>query len=420
MSVQTSKLPNGMTVLTDHMPHLQTCSVGVWVDAGARCEAPSQHGISHMLEHMAFKGTERRSALRIAEEIENAGGHLNAHTTHETTAYYARILKDDMGLALDILADILQHSTFEADELARERDVIIQEIGQALDTPDDLVFDEMLQAAYPDQALGRSILGTAGSVKALGRENLSGYMASHYKAPNMVLAAAGAVDHEQLVDQASGLFATLQAGPGGPCGTAQFRGGNRRLTQDLEQVHLALAFEGVPYGDPDYYAAQLFAGVLGGGMSSRLFQEVREKRGLAYSVFGFSWSFNDTGLTGIYAGAAPERFCDLVPVLADEMARMGVDVSDEETDRAKAQVKAGLLMSLESSSSRAEQIARQQMIYGRIVPVEEIIAKVDAVDAKALRRYAGRILSGPAPAIATVGALDGLEKEDRIAARFGH
>ncbi len=422
MAVNVTRLENGLTVVTDLMPHLETTSVGVWVNTGARNESPHQHGVSHLLEHMAFKGTQRRSARAIAEEIENVGGHINAHTTHETTAYYARVLKNDLPLAIDLLSDILQHSVFEAGELERERGVVIQEIGQSLDTPDDLVFDHLLEAAYPAQALGRTILGTVDTVRSFGRDALQGYMSERYQAPGMVLAAAGAVDHAELVALAEERFAALPGARERGLEPAKFRGGERRETRELEQAHVALAFEGPAYSDEDYYTAQIFSSVLGGGMSSRLFQEVREKRGLCYSVFAYAWSFVDTGMLGVYAGTSPDDLAELMPVIAGEIARLGEDATEEETARARAQMKAGLLMNLESSSSRAEQIARQYTIHGRVLPLDEMIAKVDAVDAAAMRRFASRFLSKPKPAMAAVGPLNGagggLESYERLAARF--
>ncbi|MDZ4382232.1 MAG: pitrilysin family protein [Parvibaculum sp.] len=424
MSVEVTRLENGLTVVTDSMPHLQTTSVGMWVNTGARHESAREHGVSHMLEHMAFKGTERRSALAIAEEIETVGGHLNAHTTHESTAYYARVLREDLPLAVDILADILQNSVFDPQEVERERGVIISEIGQAHDTPDDVVFDDLLEAAFPGQPLGRSILGTVDTVSGFGRDDLHGYMNERYLAPGMVLAAAGGVDHETLVRLASERFTTLRQHKSNGAAKAAFEGGEIRKERDLEQTHLALAFEGPTYSDPDYYTAQVFSGVLGGGMSSRLFQEVREKRGLCYSVFAFSWSFADTGVFGVYAGTAPEHVAELMPVLSGELGRIGVDVNEAEVARARAQIKAGLMMGLESSSSRAEQIARQYMIHGRVLPIAELIEKVDAVDAAAVGRFAGRLLGGKRFALSAIGPLKGagggLESYDRLAARFAN
>jgi len=425
MAVEVTRLENGLTVVTDAMPHLQTISVGVWVNTGARHEGGHQHGVSHLLEHMAFKGTERRSARAIAEEIENVGGHLNAHTAHEATAYYARVMKGDLPLAVDLLADILQNSVFEKGELERERGVVIQEIGQSLDTPDDLVFDHLLGAAFPGQPMGRTILGTVDTVKSFDRAALQTYMDERYQAGGMVLAAAGAIDHADLVALGREHFSSLPQRSSNGAEPAKFKGGERRETRELEQAHVALAFEGPTYADPDYYSAQIFASVLGGGMSSRLFQEVREKRGLAYSVFAYSWSFADTGVLGVYAGTAPDDLAELMPVVADEINRMGEDIREDEVARARAQMKAGLLMGLESSSSRAEQIARQYAVHGRVLPIDEMIAKVDQVDAAAVRRFARRFFGSgaSAPALAAVGPLNGadggLESYDHLAARFG-
>ncbi len=417
MTAEITQLANGMTIVSDTMAHMQSASVGVWVDTGSRHEDPITHGISHMLEHMAFKGTKRRSARAIVEEIEAVGGHLNAHTTHETTAYYARILKDDLPLAADILADILQHSTFEPEEVTREHGVIVQEIGQAADTPDDLVFDMLLAAAFKDQALGRSILGTPDTVKSFDGAKLKTYMDTHYSAPRLVLSGAGGLAHGQLVELGETLLTDLPAGALKEKKPARFTGTEAREEKDLEQAHVTLAFEGVPYGDPDYYTAQVLSAVLGGGMSSRLFQEVREKRGLCYSVYSFNWSFDDTGLFGIYAGTAESDLAELVPVMADEICRLGDDAGAEETARAKAQLKAGLLMGMESSSARVEQIARQQMIFGRILSVDEITSQVDAVDEAALRRFVKR-LTGSTPALSALGPIATLETYDRLAARF--
>lgn len=417
MTTEITTLTNGLTIVSDTMAHLQSASVGVWVGTGSRNEVPETHGISHMLEHMAFKGTERRSARAIVEEIEAVGGHLNAHTTHETTAYYARILKDDLPLAADILADILQHSTFEPDEVAREQGVIVQEIGQAADTPDDLVFDMLLAASFKDQPLGRSILGTPDTVRSFDGAKLNAYMDTHYSAPHLVLSGAGGISHSQLVELGETLLVDLPKGNASEKLKAKFTGTEAREEKDLEQAHFTMAFEGVPYGDPDYYTAQVFSAVLGGGMSSRLFQEVREKRGLCYSVYSFNWSFDDTGLFGIYAGTAETDLAELVPVIADEICRLGQDATAEETARAKAQLKAGLLMGMESSSARVEQIARQQMIFGRILGVDEITAKVDAVDEQALKRFVTR-LTAKTPSLSALGPIGTLETHDRLAARF--
>lgn len=418
MTIRETTLPNGLRILSDQMPHLHSAAVGVWVDVGARHESPDLNGVSHMLEHMAFKGTERRSAQDIAEEIEAVGGHLNAYTSREHTAYYARVLGDDVPLAIDIIADILQHPAFEPEEVKRERAVIIQEIGQASDTPDDIVFDYLQQTAYPDQAIGRSILGTVDTVSSFTPDILGRYLRHHYCGPGMVLVGTGAIDHDRLVDLASAAFGGLKRANGNSLEPAYYDGGDFRLARDLEQVHLTLAFDGIPYRDTDFYVAQVFSAVLGGGMSSRLFQEVREKRGLCYSVFSFASSYVDGGMVGIYAGTGEAEIGELVPVLADEAMKLISGVGEEETVRGRAQLKAGLLMGLESPTARAEQLARQILVFGRTLAIDEIVSRIDAVTPQDISRFAERVFRGSQPTVAALGPLGQLESYDRIAARF--
>ncbi len=419
LAPRVTTLPNGLRVVSTHMPHLESAAIGIWVDSGARHEAPQMHGISHLLEHMAFKGTKRRSALQIAEEIEAVGGHVNAYTSRENTAYYIRVLKNDVPLAVDILADILQESLFDPSELEREQDVVVQEIGQALDTPDDLVFDRLQETAYPDQAIGRTILGTPDSVGGMTPEILRGHMARNYRAQDMVLSAAGNVDHDMLVKLAEEKFSSLGQSTSRDMPHALYQGGDVRETKDLEQVHLVMALEGVTYEDPDYFASQFYTTILGGGMSSRLFQEVREKRGLCYSIYGFSSSFADTGIAGVYVGTGPDRLGELVPVLVNEMQGLASSVRSGEVARARAQLKAGLLMGLESPSSRCEQMARHLLIRGRLLTNAELVEKIDSVDVTAVQRYADRILNRPKLAVSALGPIAQLESESKIAARFG-
>jgi predicted Zn-dependent peptidase len=410
-------LPSGLRVVSEAMERLATASVGVWIDVGARHEPAEVNGVAHMLEHMAFKGTERRSAQAIAEEIENVGGHLNAYTSREHTAYYARVLAEDVELGVDILADILQHSTFVEDELARERHVVLQEIGQVADTPDDLVFDLFQETAFPDQPLGRSILGPAEIVGKLPRESLIDYMRRHYQPARMVVAGAGRIEHDRLVELARTLFPDLP--PGGEAGVAAaaYRGGERREERELEQAHLVLGFEGFPVEDPDFYALQVYSTMLGGGMSSRLFQEIREKRGLAYSIFTFASSYRDTGLFGLYAGTGEEDTAEVMAVAIDEIHKLNQDFTEAELRRARAQLKAGLLMSLESCSAVCDDIARQLMVFGRRVPTEEVIAKVAAVDEAALRRVARRLFASP-PTLTALGPLGRLPPLDDLRRRL--
>ena len=401
-AVRVTRLPSGLTVVTEAMDRVETVSIGAYVAAGTRDETEAENGASHFLEHMAFKGTERRSAARIAEEIENVGGHINAYTAREQTAYYAKLLKEDLELGADILGDILTHSVFAPDELERERGVILQEIGQANDTPDDAVFDRFQETAFPSQAMGRPVLGTEKSIRAMPRERLTSYMHRHYPASNVVVAAAGNLQHERVVDLAARHFRDLptSSGPVSPAG--RYMGGEYREARDLDQVHIVLGFPSVAYGDPDYYAALLLSTLLGGGMSSRLFQEIRERRGLVYSIYSFTAPFRDGGLFGIYAGTGEAEAEELVPVVLEELRAVQCKIGLEEVARARAQVKAGLLMSLESTGSRCEQLARQIQVFGRTIPTAETVARLDAVDVDAVRRAAARIFRGP-PTLAALG-----------------
>ena len=420
-NVEESVLANGLRVISEARADVTTAAVGIWVDAGGRYETPAQNGIAHMLEHMAFKGTARRSALDIAVEIENVGGHLNAYTSREQTAYYARVLGADVALAVDLLADILQHSSFAEEELARERTVVLQEIGQSEDTPDDIIFDRLQECAYPGQALGRPILGRAEGVAAMGREQLFEFMGQHYGPERMVLAGAGALSHAELVTLAEDKLGGLAARGGAPfeVEAAAYRGGEAREERELEQVHFAMTLPGLPFGHEDFFALQVASTLLGGGMSSRLFQEVREKRGLCYSIFTFSASYADGGAFGVYAGTGADEIAELVPVVCGALTGLAGTVTGEEVARARAQLKAGTLMALEGSSARAEQLARQLLIYGRAIPLAEIVEKIDAVDEKAVERVISGISSEKRPAIAAIGPLSRLASYGQIAAHFG-
>ncbi len=419
MNIKISILSNGLTVITDPMSQLESAALGVWVNCGGRNETKPVMGISHMLEHMAFKGTERRSARDIAEEMESVGGFLNAYTSREQTAFHARVLKADVPLAMDILADILTRPTFEQSELERERQVVLQEIGQARDTPDDIIFDHLQATIYQNQPLGWPILGEDDTVSAFTRENLRTYMQANYRAGGMTLVASGAVDHAQIVRLAEERFAALNAGETPKPSMARWVGGDLRKNDDLEQAHLAFAFPGVSQTDADVYAAQVYATALGGGMSSRLFQEVREKRGLCYSIYAFTQSANDTGFVGVYTGTGGVEAGEIAPVIAGEMAALAEGATEAEIARAKAQLKSSLLMGLERPMNRAEQIAGQMFSYGRILSVEELTAKLDEVDTDAVRRFGSRLMNSPQPAIAALGPVSHLESYESFSARFG-
>ena len=414
MTVEVTRLPSGLSVVTDDMPHLQTASLGVWVGCGSRDESSDEHGISHFLEHMAFKGTRRRTARQIAEEIEAVGGDLNAATGVEMTAYYARTLKGDVPLALDILSDILTAPAFDPDEIVREKNVIIQEIGAMEDAPDDLVFEFLQAAAFPDQPVGRSILGTRSTVRSFDGKRLKAYLTRHYRAPDTVIAAAGAVDHRTVVAEAERRFAPFGREAGPAAARTTFRGGVRVEPQDLEQVHIALALEGVPQRDPSIFSLQVFTNALGGGMSSRLFQEVRELRGLCYAIYAFHVAYADTGMFGLYAGTDVADAAELMRVVVDEIAAAAESLTEAEIARVKAQMKAGLLMALESSSARAEQLARHLHLYGRPMPLDENVAQIDAVTVESARAAGRGLLGRGRPAVAALGP-SGLESAAAIA-----
>jgi predicted Zn-dependent peptidase len=415
MSVEVTRLPSGLVVVTDAMPHLESASLGVWVGAGSRDERSDEHGISHLLEHMAFKGTTRRTARQIAEEIEAVGGDLNAATSAETTAYYARVLRADVPLALDVLSDILTDPAFDPDELRREQNVIVQEIGAAEDTPDDLVWDRLQEVAFAGQPIGRSILGTRATVRSFDRARLSAYLSRNYRGPDMVIVAAGVVEHAAAVSEVERRFASF-VGPAAPLPEpARFIGGSRIERRELEQVHVALALQGLPQRDPDLYSLQVFTSILGGGMSSRLFQEVREQRGLCYAIYAFHSPYADSGMFGLYAGTDADDVAELMRVVVGEIHAAAETISDAEVARAKAQMKAGLLMALESSSARTEQLARQIIAWGRPIPLDEIVAKVEAVTLESTRAAGRALLARGRPALAALGPGPGLEHAAMIA-----
>ena len=416
MGVEVSRLSNGLTVATETLPSLESVALGVWVKSGARDERDEEHGMAHLLEHMAFKGTKSRSAFQIASEIENVGGEINAATSVETTSFYARVLSADAPLAVDILADILQDSTFDPDELAREQHVILQEIGAAHDTPDDIVFDRFSETAFRNQALGRSILGTPETVKSFTSAQLHNYLGREYGADKMVVVATGDVDHDKFVrDVERRLGGFRAASDSTPFEVARYSGGEFRETRDLMDAQLVLGFEGRAYHVRDFYCSLVLSMILGGGMSSRLFQEIREKRGLCYSIYAFHWGFSDTGVFGVHAATGESDVRKLVPLIVDELQRAAEHISQEELDRARAQYRAGLIMSAESVASRASQIARQLMLFGRPIPKEELMERLGALTVDRVTDLAGRLFSTQ-PTLAAIGPIGSLPSYDAIAA----
>lgn len=417
-NLNLTTLPNGLRIATRAMPGLHSATIGVWVDAGCRDERADQNGIAHFLEHMAFKGTSRRTSLQIAEAIEDVGGYLNAYTSRDVTAYYARVLAGDVPLALDVLSDILLNPAFDPREIELERGVILQEIGQSLDTPDDIIFDWLQEAAYADQPIGRPILGPAERVRGFSRDDLAGFVAEHYGPQNMIVAAAGAVDHDAIVAQAGAAFGHLSPKPLRSRDAARWTGAETRRVKPLEQAHFALALEGSGYLSDDFYAAQIFASALGGGMSSRLFQKIREERGLCYTIFAQAGFHHDTGMLTIYAGTGGEDIADLANLTMDEIRRAADGFSDSEINRAKAQLKSSLLMGLEGPSAQAERIARSLAIWGRVPDPAESARRIDAVSAADLRDHSHRLLSQARPALALYGPVGDAPALDRLTQRL--
>lgn len=419
MSTAVTVLSNGIRVASDRIEHLETVSLGVWVAAGARHERDDQHGLSHLLEHMAFKGTASRSARRIAEEIEEVGGELNAATGLDSTAYFARVLMGDEGVALSLLADILLNSSFTADDLAKERDVILQEIAGASDSPDDVAFELLHATGYPGQAIGRPILGTPKSVSGFNAQHLRQYLTEHYQPGGLIVAAAGAIDHEKLVRHVEALFGGLTPANRGEEIRARYVGGAAWSKKPFEQSHIVIGVPSPSFTDPAYYAAQVFSGLFGGGMSSRLFQEIREDRGLCYSIYSSVWGLRDAGMLAIHAATAPDMV-DALSMLAAQEFRAIADAgpTESELNRSKAQIKAGLLMALESTSVRAEQMARHLLAHDRLVEMTELVDNVSAVTRDNIRDLAALMLTSPAT-VAVVGSGRKSEAQaGRAAAQF--
>ena len=402
MSIQITTLDNGLRIITENLPGIQTATLGLWVEVGARHETRETNGISHFLEHMAFKGTKTRTAQQIAEEIENVGGHLNAYTSRENTAFHARVLKENVPLALEIIADIIQNSVFDPHEVKRERDVILQEIGQTMDTPDDIIFEHFQKTAFPHHPVGRSILGPVENVKRFTPEDLKTYMDQEYTASRMVFAATGAVAHDEIVTLCQKNFTQLSNPPKKNFEKASYQGGHFYENRDLEQVHLILGFESCPYGHPLHYPYFVLSSLLGGGMSSRLFQEVREKRGLVYSIYSYHSALRDTGIFGIYAGTGEEQVKELLPTIKGVLEDLPNVLEEKEIERSKAQFKAAIMMALESTSAKCEQHAQQMLIYNRPLPPQEIIDKVNKVTREDLVKLVENMLTQP-PTFVAIG-----------------
>lgn len=396
METKTTILENGLKIMTVERAQTQTVALGVWVNTGSSCETAENNGISHLVEHMVFKGTVNRSSKQIYEDIEDVGGQINAYTSREMTVFYAKMLKEDIKLGIDVVCDFVASPTFPDEELKKERDVVVQEIRQTEDDPSDIVFDYFQGTAFKNQPLGMSILGPAEKVKTYTSDTLRQYMADRYTAENMVFCAVGCLNHEQVVAMVRDKLSAIQTAATGTKAKQLYTGGSFLKKRRIEQAQVVLGFSGVDYYSPDYYAAAILSSILGGGMSSRLFQKIREERGLVYSVYSFADSYTESGVFGIYAGLSAQELQQYLPLVADELKRVASEpVSVGELNRTKAQFKAGMLSALESSFSTAELIARQSLIHKRIIPIEETVEKINAITGDDILRVAQNIITTP-------------------------
>ena len=402
-SVNYSIKQNGLTVATDTASDFESITVSVLVKNGSRNENQQNNGISHFLEHMAFKGTSTRTARDIAEEFDMIGGYFNAYTSRTSTVYYAKVLKDDLEKATDILTDIILNSTFAKEELEKEREVILQELCMTRDTPDDIVFDYFQETAFKDQPLGRSILGTEEFIKKLSREELCDYFKNQYSTKNTIISAAGNFDADKFNDMVDDRFKNFQTKSVSKYEKANYSGGELRVSKDLEQNQFLMGFEGLSYLYENFYDLQILAIILGGGMSSRLFQEIREKRGLVYNISAFSSSYSDCGIFGIHSALDSKNINLLIDLIIQELLSVTEKIDDMEIERAKAQVRSNLLMSMESTTSRAKKLCNNFAMFGRYISNDEILKKVNDVSVGSLKKIARQILSNNNITITTLG-----------------
>jgi len=402
VSATLHRLSNGLTVAVEPMAGVETAAVGLYANVGSRSEPTALTGLAHMVEHMVFKGAGSRDARRIAEDIEDVGGSLNAWTARDHTVFHARLLPADMALGVELIADLVRAPVFDATELEREKGVVLAELGEARDTPDDIIFDHLQAAAFPGQSFGRPVLGDETSIAAIDTAALNDWLTGQYRPDGLVLAAAGAIDTDALIRMAEARFGDMTPGAPPAVEPALFVGGTSHDTRRFDQLHLAFAHPGLGHAHPDAYALNLFSSAVGGGMSSRLFQDLREARGLAYSIYSWAQPYIETGVFGVYLACARAEGAKALALARDVVARAAEDLSQAEIDRARAQGKAGILMGLESVQARCDHLARTIQIHGRIMPPAEIVAALDAVTVEQARSAGARSISG-GQALASVG-----------------
>ncbi len=400
--MKLTTLPSGLRVASRSMPGIETAAVGLYAEAGSRHEPARLNGIAHLFEHMVFKGAGGRSAREISEAIEDVGGDLNAATDRDGTSFTAAVLGEHVPLAVELIGDMILAPHFTRADLEREKDVVLQELGEARDTPNDIIFDDLWTVAFGDQALGRPVLGDEASIEAITIEDLHDWRRSRYRAGSLFLVGAGKIDHDQLVALAEGRLSSLPLGEIDIPEAARFTGGTKVGRATADQAHMALAYPAPAQRDPDHYAARFFCDIVGGGMSSRLFQQVREERGLAYSVYSQLHPYSDAGLFYIYAATARRESAAAALLIEETLAAAVGSVTEREVERVRTQARAGLLMSIESPWGQAHYLARQLSVYGRLVEPAEVIAELQAVTLEDVRAAGEKMLAGPR-ARATIG-----------------
>ena len=403
MSGQMHILANGLTVAVDPLPGAESVAVGLYAKVGSRSEPEPLSGLAHLVEHMVFKGAGGRDTRALAEAIEDVGGSLNAWTARDQTVFHGRSLARDLPLVTELIADMMRSPHFDEEHLEREKQVILSELGECIDSPDDLVHDHLYEAAFDGQPLGRSVLGSEGAVRSISRQHCFDWIAQQFVPSRLVLAASGKVDGEELLALAERLFGDLEARAEPPVEPATFTNGGRNDRRSFEQAHWCLAFGGLRAADERAPALSLFVQALGGGTSSRLFQELREERGLAYSIYAWNQAFADVGLVGIGCAAERPRAAESVQLARQVLAQTAEALTQAELERARAQLESGLLMTLETPQGRADHMARSIEVFGRILELPELLAQIRAVTVEDARAAGEALLAGPA-AVASVGA----------------
>ncbi|CEI84933.1 insulinase family protein [Ehrlichia minasensis] len=419
MSPSITQFRNNFTIITDTMPHVESVSINIWINVGSRYENTNITGISHFLEHMAFKGTKTRTALDIAQTFDDIGGNFNAHTDREHTVYHVKTLKRDIKIAIEVLADIILNSQFPQEEIDREKGVVLQEIYQTNDSPTSIIFDKYIEAAYPNQIFGKSILGTPESVTNLSKEDLQTYMSEYYHAGNMLLSVAGNITHEEVIDLVSQYFSKMKKSAPKTAAPSVYYSGEYREIRNLEQVHLVIGFPSVSYKDDQFYTVQILDSILGNGMSSRLFQKIREQLGLVYTISSFNSSYSDNGIFSIYAATDKNNLIQLLTTIASEVKNITINLEENEITRAKGKLISEILMSRESTTARAESLGYYYSHYNRYILKEELIKKISAITLIDLQNCIHNLLgSNNKITLAAIGQIENLPSYSDIVQMF--